>query len=301
MLDVKKVEQMTGHNASIFTVIDSSKAGHILSGGGDGWVVEWNLDDPEMGKLVAKVETQIFSMYRIIGTDRLVVGNMNGGIHWVDLADQSNDTNVLHHQKGVFAIVQVGNSIFTGGGDGLLTRWSIETRKAVESLQLSHASIRSIAFAPERNELAVGASDHHIYLVNATTMEIKYTMLNAHENSVFALRYGPRQRYLYSGGRDAHLKVWDLDSDRSNVSSQPAHWFTINDIAFHPNGKWLATGSRDKRIRIWDSQSFELLASLEGPPNQGHLNSVNRLYWSDHNDWLISASDDRRMIIWSVR
>ncbi len=291
---------MTGHNASIFTVIESAKPGHVLSGGGDGWVVEWNLDDPEMGKLVAKVETQIFSMCRIADSNRLVVGNMNGGVHWLDLADQSNDTNVLHHQKGVFAIVQVGDAIFTGGGDGLLTRWSIAQQKTLESLQLSAASIRSIAFAPERNELAVGASDHHIYLVNATTMELKKTILQAHENSVFALHYGPQQRYLFSGGRDAHLKVWDLDDKGANLSSQAAHWFTINDIAFHPSGQWLATGSRDKRIRIWDASTFELLGSIEAPRNQGHVNSVNRLYWSPHNHWLVSASDDRRMIIWEL-
>ena len=56
MLKVKKIAQLTGHNASVFALAKGKDARHFLSGSGDGWVVEWSLDNPDLGKLIARVE-----------------------------------------------------------------------------------------------------------------------------------------------------------------------------------------------------------------------------------------------------
>ena len=300
MLKVKKKAQLTGHNASVFTLAQEDESSNILSAAGDGWLVRWNMEEPEMGKLIAKVETQIFSMCRLRNSDQIVLGNMNGGIHWVQPNDPEATKNIAHHQKGTYAFVEVGQHLFSGGGSGLLTRWDIKTNRSLESLQLSHAAIRCIDFAPERNELAVGCSDHNIYLLDASTLDVKHRIHKAHDNSVFSIRYSPDYTLLLSGGRDAHLKVWNLEQAPKLLSDQPAHWYTINDIVFHPNGHLFATASRDKTIRIWDAQDFRLLKTIETVREQGHVNSVNRLLWSTYNNWLISASDDRRIIVWEI-
>lgn len=299
-LSARKKIQLTGHNAAIFALSPGAQTNEFLSGAGDGWVVRWNLDDPETGRLIAKVETQIFSLCYLPERSIIVAGNMNGGVHWVDLNDSERNRNVAHHQKGVFGMCRVENGVLTVGGDGMVTRWSTDTFRTVESLQLTNQSLRSIDYQPGRHELAVGSSDNCIYLLDADTLQIKKKIPQAHDNSVFVCRYAPEGRHLLSGGRDAHLKVWDLEEDARLLSSQPAHWFTINDIAFHPSGAWFATGSRDKTIKIWDTASFQLVKVLEGVRDGCHFNSVNRLFWSSHRGELISASDDRSMIIWEI-
>lgn len=253
-----------------------------------------------MGRLLAKVETQIFSLCYLEKENRVVAGNMNGGVHWVDLANPETTKNILQHQKGVFAIQQVGDSLFTAGGAGMLTRWNIPNQKTVESLHLSNQSLRCIAYSEERNELAIGASDHNIYLLDATTLAIKNTIVKAHDNSVFTIQYSPDNQHLISGGRDAQLRVRVIENDFKEISAQPAHWYTINDIAFHPKGSIFATSSRDKTIKIWDATSFELLKVIETVRDQGHLNSVNRLFWSEFEDYLVSCGDDRSIMIWDV-
>lgn len=297
---IKKIAQLTGHEASIFALCTDGQDNHFLSGAGDGWIVRWNLNDPEMGRLIAKVETQIFSLLSLPERQQLVVGNMNGGVHWITLNHPDKTKNIAHHQKGTFGICRVGPKVFTIGGGGTLTKWDIEAARSEESLQLSNQSLRAIDFCPERNELAVGSSDNGIYLVNATTLALKKVLPQAHENSVFAVRYSPDGNYLLSGSRDAHLKAWSLDEDYQCISSQPAHWFTINDIQYHPQGHCFATGSRDKTIKIWDSRSFELLKVIETVRDQGHINSVNCLHWSAYHNQLISGGDDRSMIVWRL-
>lgn len=297
-LSAEKKAQLTGHNAAIFALTGGENANEFISGAGDGWIVRWNLDDPEMGRLMAKVETQIFSLLYLPDRSTVVVGNMNGGVHWVDLLRPENNRNIAHHQKGVFGMCRIEDSVLTIGGDGVITRWSADSFRTVESLQLTNQSLRSIDFHSGRNELAVGASDNTIYLLDAATLGLKRQLSAAHDNSVFTVRYAADGQRLLSGGRDAHLKVWDLENDCRSIFDEPAHWFTINDIAFHPNGQWFATGSRDKSIKIWDAHSFQLLKVLEGVRDGGHFNSVNRLFWSAHEGQLISGSDDRSMIIW---
>lgn len=299
MHPLKKKAQLTGHNGSIFSVIADHQPGHILSAAGDGWIVRWNINDPELGKLVAKVDTQIFSMLLLEGQNRLVVGNMNGGVNWVDLDAPNSpeaNKNIAHHKKGTFAIYQIGDSVFTAGGDGLLTRWDSLSGKSIESLQLSISAIRSIDFSPQRNELALGASDNALYFLDATTLSLKNSIPNAHENSVFSVKYSLDGTRLFSGGRDALLKVWDLDTHQS-IAQRAAHWFTINDLAISPDGSYLASASRDKTIRIWRTDDFKLVKGLEAIRDQGHINSVNSLLWLPSGE-LISASDDRRLIIW---
>jgi WD40 repeat protein len=262
--------------------------------------VRWDLEDPETGRLIARVETQIFSLLYLEDQEKVVVGNMNGGVHWVDLRDPDKTKNIAHHQKGVFDIRRIGEYVYTLGGEGMLTRWSATGLRSVESYQLTNKPLRSMDYNPERNEIAVGASDNAIYFLDAETLEIRYTQREAHDNSVFTVSYAPDGRHLLSGGRDAHLKVWNLDNGAELVCTQPAHWFTINDLAFHPSGKWFATGSRDKTIKIWEAESWQLLKVLDAARNGGHINSVNGLFWSSHRNWLISCSDDRSMIVWEV-
>lgn len=297
-LNVQKIAQLTGHNASIFALAADADPRYFLSAGGDGWIVRWDLDNPTVGKLIAKVETQIFSLLNLPDSNKLVVGNMNGGVHWVDLENPNETKNIAHHQKGVFDILSINESVFTIGGEGKITRWSAAEGRSLESLHLSNQSLRSTAFRLKTNEIVIGASDNAIYVLDAHSLKLKKTIQNAHENSVFTLKYSPDGRYLLSGGRDAHLKIWDVQNDFALINSQPAHWFTINDLVFHPNGHWFATASRDKTIKIWDAQTFELLKVLDTVRNGGHINSVNRLLWLEN--YLISCSDDRSIILWRM-
>ncbi|PHN00867.1 WD40 repeat domain-containing protein [Flavilitoribacter nigricans] len=299
-LNLSPIARLGGHNAAIFALTPDADQRYFLSAAGDGWIVRWDLDDPDPGRLIAKVDTQVFSLCCLPDQQRVVAGNMNGGVHWIDLQEPKNTRNIAHHEKGVFAIEKVEDDLFTAGGQGMLTRWSVAQSRTEESIKLSNQSLRSLAVHPGNNQLAVGSSDNSIYLLKLPDLQLIHTIRNAHDNSVFSLQYSPDGRYLLSGSRDAHLKVWDIWDGFQEIVAKPAHWFTINAIAFHPAGKWLATASRDKTIKIWDAGNFELLKVIETVRDNGHVNSVNSLLWTPYRNYLLSASDDRTIGIWQV-
>lgn len=298
-MKIKKIAHLTGHRASVYTLVQGSVSSQFLSGGGEGWVIRWDLNDVEHATVVAKVESNIFSLLHLPKRNLLLAGNMYGGLHWVDLNKKKDVRNIAHHKNGIFDIRYVDDYIYTAGGDGKLVKWAIETMRPVETFELAAESLRSLVYHEARKEWAVGASDKSIYLLDSN-LNIKKRIVEAHENSVFTVQYSPKGDYLLSGGRDAHLKVWNLEAEGRLESEQPAHWFTLNDIAYHPEGHIFATASRDKTIKIWDATTFKLLKVIDTARHGCHINSVNRLLWSTHNNYLISCSDDRTVMVWEV-
>lgn len=288
----------TGHRGSVYALAPWRDHRHFLSAGGDAWIVSWSLDAPDTGTLLASVETQVFSLCALPDGKRLVAGNMNGGLHWINLEEPTATRNLQHHGKGVFDLLVLGDRLYSAGGEGMLTRWDIHAARTVESLHLTNQALRCIAHEPSRNLLAVGSSDRHIYLLQEDNLQLVRQLSEAHLNSVFSLAWSPDGRFLLSGGRDALLKVWDAEQDFALVSEQPAHWFTINHIAFSPDGRHFATASRDKTIKLWDAENFQLLKVLDAARYGGHFNSVNRLLWL--SDALVSASDDRTIGLWGM-
>ena len=296
---VNKLGHLKGHTAAVFALANGLKQGTILSGAGEGWVVQWSIKEAQNGTLLAKVGVNIYALESIPDKGIIVAGDMNGGVHWININEPALNKDIEHHKKGVFDIKKIKNKLFTLGGDGLLSVWDIKQQRCLESIQLSNNSLRSIAFCEPNNEMAIGSSDQHIYILDADSLEIK-RQFEAHDNSVFCLNYSADGQHLFSGGRDAHLKIWDTQHGFELVESLPAHWFTINSLVFHPKGHLLATGSRDKTIRIWDAYTFKLLKVIDVASNGGHINSVNKLFWSTEGQRLISASDDQSLIVWEI-
>jgi WD40 repeat protein len=293
--------RLTGHNASIFALAPGEGPSIFYSASGDGWIVRWDLQDPEMGRLVAEAPEQVFSLAYLPEQAVLVAGTMNGQVNWIHLNDPEKTKRIEFHRKGVYDIQLIEGALYTLGGGGVLTRWNVASQRPEESLQLSAQRLRSLSYSPQRKEMAVGASDGNIYLLGQETMTLWHTIEDAHEFSAFTVAYAPDGQALISGGRDARLCKWDLRDTPSLEKQLPAHRYTINDMAISPDGALLATASRDRSIRIWDVHTLELLKVMEAVRDAGHLNSVNRVLWTDHQGQLVSASDDRTLIVWDYQ
>ena len=303
---VRKVQQLTGHNSAVYGLTPGPEPRTFLSAGGDGWIVQWSLGEKDekgelLGRLLAKVDTQVFSLVYIPTTHTVVAGDMNGGVHWVNLQEERPNRHIAHHHKGTFGFQIVGEELVSIGGDGIITRWDILRQSSIESLQLSAQPLRSVLHLSTRNELIIGSSDHSIYRIGLADFDVRETIKAAHDNSVFALcAPSSTSEMLYSGGRDAQLKQWQLGEATQLQEAQPAHWYTINDLIADPSGETIFSASRDKTIRVWDSKTFKLRKTLDAPRDGGHVNSVNRLLWLEDSPYFVSASDDRSLIIWEV-
>jgi WD40 repeat protein len=300
-MNIRHLHSSTGHRSALYALTKGRHSEEIFSAGGDGWIVAWNSADPEIGRVVANIETQIFSLCHLPDQQLLVAGDMNGGVYWIDLCNTANTRGIQHHKKGVYSLCYLGlTSLLSAGGDGVLSHWDSAAQKVTDSLHLSNKALRCVVFYEKSRILAVGDSNGHIFILDADSLAIVSKIEMAHKNSVFSLAFSPDGQYLFSGGRDAMLQCWDIELGEPRKKLElPAHWFTINHIAFSPDGSLFATASRDKTFKLWDAKDLRLLKVVDTVKFGSHNHSVNRLLWlSDQR--LVTCSDDRSVMFWEL-
>jgi len=297
-----KLATLTGHHDCVYALAGSAAEPTIFSAGSDGFVVSWNLDEPERdGELVARVENSVYALRYLPTRGLLLIGHNFQGLQVISLAEKK-----LLHATALppAAIFDIGHSaarrrVYVALGDGTLAVLHDDDFRVDKLLRLSEKSLRCLALHEERNELAVGGSDALIRVLDADSLQLKYVVAGS-TNSVFTAAYSPDGRWLLTAGRDAHLRVWDVAAGYTEHQSIVAHLFAINHLTYSPDGQFLLTCSLDKSIKLWDAASFRLLRVVDKARSAGHGTSVNKLFWSGRRNRVVSCSDDRSLAVWQI-
>lgn len=298
-IQVNKLHTLTGHNDCIYALAEGSDPRFFYTGSGDGMVVEWDLDHPKDGKLIARLPHSVYAMAVDRERNQLVIGHNFEGIHVIDLTESKEIWSLQLTDQAIFDVRVYGSEIFVGTGDGVLVVVDTEERAVKKRVKLSSKSIRVMAIATGKKHLALGLSDHSVKILDLKDDYQPIHSLAGHSNSVFALGYSPNETVLVSGARDAHLKFWNT-LDYSLEENVVAHMYAINFLSFKEDGQYLVTCSMDKSIKVWDAISHKLLKVIDKARNAGHGTSINKVLWSTYSGHVISVSDDRTISIWQI-
>ena len=298
-IQVNKSHTLTGHNDCIYALKEGADPRYFYTGAGDGLVVEWDLDHPKDGVLLARLPHSVYALEVDPKRNFLIVGHNYEGIHVIDLEEKMESWNLKLSSAAIFDLKVFGDELFVATGDGVLIVVDMQMRAVKRQVKLSSKSIRVLAIAPKKKHLALGFSDHSIQVLDLAADAVPIARLEGHSNSVFALGYSPDEKILVSGGRDACLKFWSTDRYllEENVV---AHLYAINYLSFREDGKYLVTCSMDKSLKIWDSTSRNLLKVIDKARNAGHGTSINKVFWSTYSGVIVSVSDDRSIAIWQI-
>ncbi|GAB4006140.1 hypothetical protein GCM10028808_07490 [Spirosoma migulaei] len=295
---VEKIDTFGGHREPVYTLERDFSANQFFSTGGDGQVVRWRLDRPDLGELIATVPASVYALALYPNNGLLWVGQNYEGIHVIDSVLKQEVASLKLTSAAIFDIKFYKNDAFVALSDGVIAIVDADKLVIKKHLKASDQSARCIAVNPVERELAVGYSDNAVRIFDLMTYTLK-RIIPAHTNSVFTLTYSPDFRYLLTAGRDAHLKVWDVEKNYALHNDIVAHMFAINHLTFSPDGRLLATASMDKSIKIWDTETYRLLKVVDRARHAGHGTSINKLLWTDTQQ-LLSASDDRTISVWKL-
>ncbi len=298
-IQVNKLFTLTGHNDCIYALKEGADSRYFYTGAGDGMVVEWDLDNPKDGTLLARLPHSVYALEVDAKRNTLIVGHNYEGIHVIDLVEKKESWNVKLGAAAIFDLKVFDDELFVATGDGVLFVVDLEARAIKRHIKLSSKSIRVLAIAPFKKQLALGFSDHCIQILDLAQGAAPIARLEGHTNSVFALGFTPDEAVLVSGGRDACLKFWNTNSYllEENVV---AHLYAINYLSFREDGQYLVTCSMDKSLKLWDMSSRNLVKVIDKARNAGHGTSINKVFWSTYSGVIVSVSDDRTIAIWQI-
>lgn len=299
MVQVTKLHTLTGHKEAIYTLEGGVKSNEFYSAGADGFVVKWDLENPESGHSVAKMSASVYALKLNKEQNTLLVGQNFDGIHFLDVKNNEPIGSVKCTDAAIFDIQLAKGKVYAGTGDGTIIVLDFESRNIIDELKFSEKSVRSMTMLEELGVMVAAYSDHSFRVINLIDHSVEHEVLG-HTNSIFSVVSSLNKDYVMTASRDARIKFWKVTDNFSMDEEIVAHMYAINHIAFRPDGRYFATGSMDKTIKVWDYEQRKLLKVVDKARHNGHMSSVNKLLWSNHQNMLISCSDDRSLGIWSI-
>ena len=298
-IEVEKLFSLDGHKDCVYSLVSGPTSNIFYSAAGDGMVVEWDLNEPENGQLIARMKNSVYALNYRSDENVLLAGQNYEGVHFIDISSMKDEGSIQIPKTQIFDIKSYKDKVFIGTSEGILYVLDFESRAWIKKIKLSDKSIRTIAINERFGDLALGLSDNTIRILDLDDLSPKY-LINAHKLSVFSLVYDPITNNLISGSRDAHLKIWSSIDQYKLQDSLVAHMHAINSISIHPDGNYFVTGSMDKSIKVWDLQSFKLLKVIDRSRHAGHATSVNKVLWTNFNNQILSCSDDQKISVWDL-
>lgn len=293
-LKIDQIDTFAGHRGAIYALSKGPESHLFFSAGSDGWVVQWNLLKPDLGKVVAQISGSIYAMAYDENSGILWVGQNFEGVHGILVSDQTRVFSIQLPQLAIYSIEILEGHVWVGHQDGLITVIDQAAQAVKKRIKSGEANVRCFCKIQGGN-MAIGSSDGYIRVFKPD-FSLLIAWL-AHSNSVFSILYHADS--LISVGRDAHIRKWNLKGE-ALLEGVPAHIYSINSVVLSPCGHYLATGSMDKTIKIWEAGSLKLLKVLDFARYGGHKNSINRLLWTSFQDLLVSGSDDKNISVWKI-
>ncbi len=292
-ITVKEYTQLEGHKQGVYALLNLRGSSVIVSAGGDGSVVKWDLAAANLpgaivaGVLFAQLPEPVFCLME--GLDGVIWAGTQGGLVFKLVSGEAPRMIKLGTSSVFFISRWMDGRIAVGLGSGELVFLDDELQ-LLDRVSLGKKSLRCCL----GDRGLIGGSDGLIWRLDAQGNIL--AGWEANSPSVFCLAEDS-QGDIVSGGRDA-LLMW-MGEDGGLKQEVKAHLFTIHTLAGSDLG-WLATGSMDKTVKVWDRNSGALLKVIdrEKYPSRGHSHSVNALCWVGR--LLASAGDDKIIRIWEV-
>jgi WD40 repeat protein len=298
-MEMIRAAVLSGHSGSVYALACSG-VNTCFSGGGDRVVAEWDLEHPDEGTLMAKVNDIVYSILPL-SNQKMLVGQASGGIHVIDLATRKEERLLQYHKSGVFSLCysDIHKLIVSLSGDGELGIIEGDNFALKRMFTLGGGKLRGCAWNKNQTLMALGSGDGKVRIYSFPEFqEVASWQAHLEGFSTNAVCFTPDGKFLLTGSRDAHMKVYDVSNSFKLVADIPAHNYAIYSIAFSPNAEVFATASRDKTIKIWNPDTFEVIQRIDKDRSKGHVNSVNKILWHPGNGQLLSASDDRSVMVW---
>lgn len=285
---LKHISDYLGHTGAIYCLCSYEQT--FWAGDGNGHIVAWSLDN-DIGQVIGLLSCPVYSLAYVNHKSLLIAGDMHGHIYWIDVQSKEIKKRHIAHNKGVFQLLVDSSYLYSCGGDGALTKWTVDTMQPIETIVVSPVGLRSICKL-SNDTIVVGDGRGHLINIQSETM----TMVKdekRHDSTIFSIALCPGDM-IATGSRDATIKISNREGKMINDIN--AHWYTIN--CLKSIGEKLISVSRDKKIRVWNLPDTECLESIDFTKG-GHIRSVNSIISLKDDTMLVTAGDDKVIKVWA--
>lgn len=301
---VGRIPPNTSHDGAIIAIAISPDGRYLASGGKDGMIRLWDLDDMS-SKPVMLVGHDDWVLDVIFSPteDILASAGFDNTIRIWDtsnLDEGDNPPSLLarlstgENSATSLSYTPDGQSLASVDGSREVKIWNMgqldeEPKKIVDSIRF----FERVIYSPDGEFLfAASGGAVRIWEIGQSSEEPNY--LSLHYVLIQDLLFDSDSRSLVSCANDNFIVVTrfsDYQTPEYKVLS--GHEFSVGSLAYDPNAKRLASGDASGLIVLWgDGVPIGIL--------RGHDSSVSSLAFSVDGRLLASAGADGNVLLWSM-
>lgn len=275
--------------------------------------------NPETLKVVKQYprKDSVFALERLPGTRRFLFGGSDFKVRELDLAEENPEPRELGaHESYVTGIALVGPHAVSGGYDGRLIWWDVESRARLRAVDAHAKWIRKVAASPDGKLIASVADDMVCRLWDADTGACRHELRGHAETTphhfpsmLFTCAFAPDGRHLATADKLGRVVVWEVASGKAVATLDAPAMYTwdpvqrrhsiggIRAIVFTPDGAGIAVGGIGKignvdhldgksRVELFDWRKGERTAEFSSDKLKG---LVEHLEFHPEGTWLLAA------------
>lgn len=299
----RRLSTYQGHLDEVWSIDLASDGQWIVSGGKDGLVNLWRVEDGNSGLDGKELPDAMLPLRFLPDGSGLITMSRNRDLVLWDVA-------TLQPKSITMPDINLGSVRF------LIVSPNAET--AAYSLEGNRIQYRDLATGAMRGEFQVADpksyrlgtihySETGSYLavdvIPLKSDKTRYTVIleNTTGEQIVQLpgltapyAFDSEDRYLAAGHSKYKIEVRETTHWNSWHVLEGHRW-GLTFLAFSPTRPWLASGSSDATIRLWDVESGSLIQTFTG-----HKEGVGRMQFTPDGRTLVSGSSDDTVRFWQV-
>ncbi len=309
-LSLRKMPAFRAHvkkgSVGVSSIDISSDSKFLLTGGKDGSVKLWHIQDKKMIRTFQGHSEGSTFIHFIPNSPHIISGGSDGFVKIWDIESgkilsyyklYKNGIQIMDIRPDGKYIATVGLTLNIQDHDAgnVVKFWDARTGEFKCSFLSNSGMINSLSYSPDGKLVLAGSENGTIQIWDINTQKIIQTY-KGHSDQIWSVAFSPDGKHIITGSQDKTAKLWETFTGKP-VSTFQGDGGVVQAVSFSSNGKYamVGYGGSDQTVKVWDISSKQIVHVL-----REHKNGIRSIITSKDEKYIVTGSYDGTVRLWDT-